>query len=158
MPTEIERKFLVSNASWKAYTSGTDYRQGYILTERKYAVRVRVVGENAFLTIKGRADKERPLSRSEFEYPIPLSDALSMLDELCEPEQIHKTRYKVPFAGHIWEIDEFHGENEGLIVAEIELGDEQEEYERPSWLGEEVSLDSRYSNAALARMPYKKWK
>jgi CYTH domain-containing protein len=130
------------------------FRQGY-LAEGESTVRVRVQGDKGMLTIKG---KTRGLSRLEFEYAIPLQDAEHMLDELCGKPLIEKHRYLYQAAnGDTWEVDEFHGENEGLIVAEIELPSEAAAYEKPEWLGEEVSHDSRYFNVNLAKHPYRHW-
>ncbi|HEY8385514.1 MAG TPA: CYTH domain-containing protein [Porticoccaceae bacterium] len=154
MALEIERKFLVKNDGWRGCSEGVLFRQGYLSSEKTRVVRVRIAGSNAFLTIKG---KTCGISRLEFEYPIPVEDASKMLDELCEKPLIEKTRYILDDGGQRWEIDEFHGVNQGLIVAEIELDDESDGFEKPSWLGREVSHDPRYFNANLARHPYSEW-
>ena len=155
MAKEIERKFLVIGEEWKHGTSGVSYRQGYLSTVKERTVRVRTVGDKGFLTIKGVTVG---VSRSEFEYPIPTADANAMLDDLCERPLIEKTRYKVQHAGLTWEIDEFFGENRGLIVAEVELKDEQQTFDLPSWVGKEVSGDPRYFNSNLIKTPYTQWK
>ena len=151
---EIERKFLVLNEDWKVGAAGTLLHQGYLNRHPQRSVRVRVKGHHAFLTIKGMVSK---LSRFEYEYPIPLADAEHMLKELCEPPTLEKTRYLVEYGGMCWEIDEFHGDNEGLVVAEIELENEEKLFAKPPWLGEEVSQDSRYLNINLSQHPYQQW-
>ncbi|MEJ6480406.1 CYTH domain-containing protein [Nostoc punctiforme UO1] len=154
MAKEIERKFLVKGDSWRGLVEGSVYRQGYIATQDKAAVRIRIVGEKSYLTIKGRSIK---YSRLEFEYPIPVEDAQEMLEALCERPFIEKTRYKIQSGGWIWEIDEFDGVNKGLILAEVELTDENQEIELPSWIGQEVSDDSRYFNSNLVKHPFSQW-
>lgn len=154
MKYEIERKYRVHTDDWRsAADNGTPYRQGYITTTGSATVRIRLAGDKAFVTIKGKPNAQAPLSRTEYEYEIPYAEGTEMLDTLCAPEQIEKTRYKVPHKGHIWEIDVFHGANEGLVLAEIELNSENEPFEPPNWLGEDVSLDPRYKNTALAVHP-----
>lgn len=152
MPVEIERKFLVTNNDWRNNAEGLTFCQGYLSRNPNCIVRVRTEGEKAFMTIKGPI---QGLRRSEFEYSIPKEEAVAML-ELCETPHIHKTRYRITYDNHVWEIDEFHGENEGLIIAEIELDDEQETFTLPSWVGKEVTEDRRYANSNLAIHPYKK--
>lgn len=154
MPREIERKFLVSGAGWRTTGSGERIRQGYLSVEPGRTVRVRVRGNRAWLTVKGRTSG---LARQEYEYPIPLTDANEMLDGLCEQPILDKTRHVVPHGGHTWEIDVFHGPNDGLVMAELELKDENESFERPSWLGAEVSDDPRYFNSNLVRHPFNRW-
>lgn len=154
MGKEIEHKFLVSGDAWRAGATGRPYRQGYLSTVKERTVRVRVMGEAAYLTIKGLT---RGTSRTEFEYPLPLDDAMQMLDELCEQPIIDKTRYRIPHAGLVWEVDEFAGANAGLIVAEVELSHEGQAFERPVWVGAEVSGDPRYFNANLVAHPYCRW-
>jgi adenylate cyclase len=154
MGTEIERKFLVSGTHWQQGAQGKRFRQGYLSVEKERTVRVRAVGEQGWLTIKGLTTG---FTRVEFEYEIPVADAHKLLDELCHQPIIDKTRYEIPLGGHLWEVDEFHGVNEGLVVAEIELGSEHEEFERPAWLGEEVSHDPRYFNANLIKHPFRNW-
>ena len=157
MPLEIERKFLVTGDAWRKGAKGVRYRQGYIAANAQHSVRVRIAGDQAFLTIKSGTAKNTPLTRLEFEYAIPPAHAEQMLKELCAPEQIHKTRYRIPYDEHIWEIDVFEEDNSGLVVAEIELTDEKQEINLPPWVGKEVSDDPRYTNAALAKTPYNKW-
>ncbi|GFO67585.1 CYTH domain-containing protein [Geomonas limicola] len=154
MAQEIERKFLVKDDSWRAAADqGTAYRQGYLSTERGRVVRVRVKGTQGVLTIKG---ERQGISAPEFEYPIPLADA-EKLFKLCLRPLIEKVRYEVPHAGLTWEIDVFSGENEGLVLAEVELDSEDQQVELPSWAGPEVSDDGRYSNASLVSSPYRNW-
>ena len=156
MPIEIERKFLVNIDLWNRSTKGVRrfYEQGYISTEPGKTIRVRVNDENAFITIKG---KPVGMSRSEFEYRIPKQDAVELLNQFCS-SIVSKYRYMVPFGGKMWEVDEFLGENEGLIVAEIELSSETEEFERPEWVGEEVTGIEKYYNSNLSKLPFKQWK
>lgn len=154
MAKEIERKFLVKGLSWKDQGEGVLYRQGYLNSIKERVVRVRTIGNKGFLTIKGITVD---VSRLEFEYEIPFTDAKQMLDELVEKPIIEKNRYKIQQNGLMWEIDEFLGDNEGLIVAEVELQDEQQALDLPSWVGEEVSSDPRYFNNNLVAHPYKTW-
>ncbi|TVQ28817.1 MAG: CYTH domain-containing protein [Wenzhouxiangella sp.] len=154
MATEIERKFLVKGDEYREQAQGRRYRQAYLSTDKERVVRVRVVDQEAWLTIKGRT---RGVSRAEFEYPIPVEDAIDMLENLCQQPVIDKTRYRLPLGDHVWEIDEFHGVNDGLVVAEIELEDEDQPFEKPDWLGDEVSGDPRYFNANLIAHPYRDW-
>jgi adenylate cyclase len=155
MPSEIEHKYLVRREAWKPSTAGVLYRQGYLSSAKERAVRVRIAGDKAFLTVKGLTTG---LTRLEFEYPIPITDAAIMLDELCEQPLIEKTRYCEEYQGHRWEIDEFHGENAGLIIAEIEVSNAAERFAVPPWAAAEVSDDSRYFNSNLGLNPYKNWK
>ena len=155
MATEIERKFLVKGDKWRSLGRGTGYRQGYISTkETGTTVRVRVVGDRGYLTIKGTTVGA---SRAEFEYPIPVEDAREMLNTLCDRPLIEKTRYKIQQGELTWEIDEFAGENQGLILAEVELEDENQTVELPEWIEREVS-DPKYFNVNLAKHPYSQWK
>jgi adenylate cyclase len=154
MAVEIERKFLLRNDSWRSQAAaGRRISQGYLCMDPDRTVRVRVSADQAWLTIKGRSEG---ISRAEFEFEIPLADADALLG-LCLPSVIEKTRYCVEWAGYVWEIDEFHGENEGLQVAEIELADEAATPDLPAWVGDEVSNDSRYFNSCLANLPLKQW-
>ena len=153
MADEIERKFLVTGDAWRQGHS-TKYVQGYLSREPGRTVRVRRAGEKAFVTVKGKATG---VSRKEFEYAIPVEDADAMF-KLCVGPLIEKTRTVVEFEGKKWEVDEFHGDNEGLVVAEIELKSEDEEFVRPRWIGREVSDDRRYFNSSLTQHPYKEWK
>jgi adenylate cyclase len=154
MGLEIERKFLVTGTAWKALADGVLTRQGYLSTAAERTVRVRIAGAHGYLTVKGRT---RGLSRAEFEYAISVEDAAAMLDSLCEKPLIEKTRYQVPFGAHTWEVDEFHGANAGLVVAEVELANADEEPALPPWVGLEVSRDARYFNANLVKRPFTTW-
>ena len=156
MPREIERKFLVTGDFRQDACDSFRLVQGYISTDPDRTVRVRIKGEQGFLTIKGRSCADG-LSRYEWEKEIPLAEARELM-ALCGPEVIDKTRYLVPFGGHTYEVDEFYGSNQGLILAEIELGDEQETFLKPSWLGEEVTGNTRYYNSMLMKCPCIKWK
>jgi CYTH domain-containing protein len=151
---EIERKFLVTGTGWKAGAPGRRLRQGYLAADDHRQVRIRTVGDAAWLTIKGRATGA---TRLEFEYPIPLAHAERLLEELCCPPIIDKTRYEVLLGSHTWEVDEYHGANAGLVVAEIELGAEDESFALPEWAGIEVTHEPRYSNASLVSRPFCDW-
>lgn len=156
MATEIERKFRVEGEAWRQHVgTGKIYRQGYLSTDAERTVRVRVVGQQGYVTIKG---KMVGVSRQEFEYTIPLDDATAMLEGLCLRPLIEKTRYRLPYAGLIWEIDEFSGENQGLIIAEVELADEHQRIQLPDWVGDEVTDDARYVNANLVMHPFSQWR
>ena len=158
MGTEIERKFLLRDDGWYPGDGGSLCRQGYLVPGPPVSVRVRIMDGKAMLNIKAAADALRTtIVRDEFEYPIPIEDAEMMLQNLCEGHLIEKTRYRVPFAGMIWEIDRFEGVNAGLVVAEIELDREDQTFPMPPWLGREVSHDPRYLNASLCRHPYTLW-
>lgn len=154
MAIEIERKFLVRGDAWRDGASGTPFRQGYLATAGKSTVRIRIEGGRAKLTIKGQP---RGATRTEYEYGIPLHDAEELL-ELCERPLIRKIRYRVPHAGLIWEVDEFEGQNEGLVLAEVELKDESQRVDLPDWVGREVTDDPRYYNASLVKRPFRKWR
>ncbi len=154
MPKEIERKFLVKDDSWRSPDPGKHYRQGYLSTVKERTVRVRTAGEQGFITVKGVSVGA---TRSEYEYEIPFADANEMIDQLCERPLIEKTRYRIPFDGVVWEVDEFEGDNSGLITAEVELKDEKQSISPPGWVGEEVTGDSRYFNANLVGRPFYKW-
>lgn len=155
MPIEIERKFLLTNDDWREeVVRSSRIRQGYLGKIDKASVRIRVQGEKANINVKSATLGMR---RMEYEYEIPLSEAEEMLDQLCEQPQVDKTRYIVERGQHVWEIDEFYGDNDGLLVAEVELGNENEHVEKPQWLGEEVTHDPRYYNVNLIRHPYKQW-
>jgi CYTH domain-containing protein len=154
MGKEIERKFLVKGDVWKSLAKGTRYRQGYLNSVKERTVRVRTVGDKGFLTIKGITTGA---SRAEYEYPVPVSDAEAMLNDLCEKPLIEKNRYKIEDRNLTWEVDEFFGENRGLIVAEVELESEDQSFEKPGWVGEEVTGDPRYFNANLIKHPFTKW-
>ncbi len=153
MGVEIERKFLVRNDSWRT-GDGIPFRQGYLNSNLNRVVRVRTMGETAVITIKGL---NVGAVRREYEYEIPLRDADEMLDELCERPLIEKTRHLIQHAGFTWEVDEFFGENAGLVVAEIELPAEDMAFEKPDWLGPEVTDDPRYFNSNLVLRPFTIW-
>ena len=153
MGVEIERKFLLAGEGWRALGEPLLLRQGYLSSDPARVVRVRVEGEQAYLTIKG---KSVGATRGEWEYPLPLLDANELL-ALCEQPIVEKFRRKITFAGNVWEVDEFLGANLGLVVAEIELRSEDQLFERPDWIGAEVTDDPRYFNSALARHPYSAW-
>ncbi len=155
MAIEIERKFLVKKDQWRTLASGQIYRQGYILAEPGRTVRVRIVGNQGYLTIKGPGKLGG--ARPEFEYPIPVADAQEILQTLCNQPLIEKTRHKIPIGDLIWEVDEFHGENQGLILAEVELKSEDQSIQIPDWIGQEVTSDRRYFNAYLVTHPYSQW-
>jgi len=153
---EIERKFLIKNELWRNESAESVlYRQGYLSNVKQRTVRIRTAGSRGYITIKGTGPG---IKRTEFEYEIPRNDADELLDNVCEKPLIEKTRHKIQIENHIWEIDEFHGENSGLIIAEIELENENETFQKPSWIGEEVSHDIRYFNSNLYKNPYKNWK
>jgi adenylate cyclase len=151
--TEIERKFLVRGTEWKS-TEGVRVSQGYLNRDQARTVRVRLAADKAFLTIKGRSIGA---SRAEFEYEIPFSDGEQLLN-LCDGPVVQKVRYAVAHQGLTWEVDEFLGDNAGLVVAEVELSSEDQHFERPSWVAEEVTEDPRYFNSALATHPYNRWR
>lgn len=156
MATEIERKFLVLDDSYKREAfSSSHIRQGYICSERGRTVRIRIRDDRAYITIKGPS-LNGGLSRYEFEQEIPLDDAHHLLT-LCEPGVIDKTRWLVKSDSHTFEVDEFHGDNDGLVMAEVELRTEDEAYEKPDFIGKEVTGDRRYYNSQLRRNPYKMW-
>lgn len=154
MALEIERKFLLAGDGWRDVSPGKLYRQGYLVNDTGCTVRVRIAGESGFLTIKGMTSG---MTRSEYEYEIPAPDAEEMLKSLCRKPLIEKIRYRIPFAGHIWEVDEFLGENRGLLIAEVELSDENEALVKPKWAGVEVTGDQRYYNASLVKLPFSRW-
>lgn len=154
MAKEIERKYLIDATKLGPLPQGKRIKQAYIPTQNSATVRLRVMGDEAFLTLKG---KSVGVSRSEFEYPIAVDEAEAMIEELCSGPVIDKTRYLIPYACHTWELDIFHGDNEGLIVAEIELSSERELFEKPAWVTEEVSGDARYYNSRLLTHPFKHW-
>jgi len=152
MAVEIERKFLVVGTAWRS-TPGTPYRQGYLNRDKERTVRVRIAGEQAFLTVKGAT---QGATRAEFEYEIPLGDAGQLL-RLCDGPIIEKVRRVIVHQGSTWEVDEFSGQNAGLVIAEIELAAEDQTFARPDWLGSEVTHDPRYYNSSLAAHPYSTW-
>ena len=154
MGIEIERKFLVSLSAWNAPDNGKVYRQGYIRTHNQSTVRIRTAGNQGFLTLKS---KTKGLTRSEFEYAIPFDEAEEMLDLLCDRPLIEKIRYEVMFGGFKWEVDKFLGDNDGLMLAEIELESEEQKFTSPLWVTIEVTGDKRYYNSNLAINPYSQW-
>ncbi|MTJ92155.1 MAG: CYTH domain-containing protein [Desulfovibrio sp.] len=154
MGKEIERKFLINGDDWRALAQGTMYRQGYLNSAKERTVRVRTVGDRAFLTIKGITVGA---TRAEYEYEIPFGDCNALLDNLAEKPLIEKKRYKIKQGEFVWEIDEFFGDNQGLIVAEIELVSEDQVFNKPQWVGEEVTGDPRYFNSNLIKHPFTKW-
>ena len=156
MNKEIERKFLIEGDFRPFVESSSHIRQGYIARDGGRTVRVRIRDNKAYLTIKGPSD-ETGMGRLEWEIEIALEDALQLMP-LCQMGIIDKTRHIVPFGGHIFEVDEFHGDNQGLIFAEVELSDANEEVELPTWIGDEVTLDRKYYNSNLLTHPYKDWK
>jgi CYTH domain-containing protein len=154
MGIEIERKFLPAGDGWRGQGTPTLMRQGYLVADAVRTVRVRIEGERAVITVKG---KSSGISRGEWEYEIPLADAAELLDGLCEQPLVEKVRHRIAHAGHTWEVDEFLGLNAGLVVAEIELGAEDEAFEKPAWVGAEVTGEKRYYNSNLIRLPYSRW-
>lgn len=155
MGIEIERKFLLQSDDWRtAVISESRLQQGFLSTDPQRTLRVRLADGEGTLTVKGLT---QGATRREYEYPIPAQDAAQLLDELCLRPLIEKTRYRVPHAGLVWEIDVFFGENAGLVVAEVELGDEAQEVQLPPWVGAEVTGDPRYYNANLIRRPFSAW-
>jgi adenylate cyclase len=153
--TEIERKFLVQDDSWRDLsTNSKRIIQGYLANTERGSIRIRVAGEDASLNIKSMT---LGVTRSEYDYTIPADDARAMLETLCIQPLIEKTRYYVKHGGHTWEIDDFAGANAGLVVAELELQSHDEAFERPPWLGIEVSDDPRYYNVCLTEHPYSSW-
>ena len=156
MATEIERKFLVSGEFASETAESRHVVQGYLNSSRERTVRVRISGDRGFLTIKG-VTSDSGMSRFEWEHEISIDEAEALMG-LCEPGVIDKTRFIIPFAGHVFEVDVFHGANEGLVLAELELSSEDDEFERPHWLGKEVTGDVRYYNSMLMKQPYALWK
>ena len=155
MATEIERKFLLVSTEWRALVSRSEsFRQGYLSNNKRASVRVRIADASATLNIKGMTIG---VQRLEYEYCLPLAEATELLDQLCEPPLIEKTRHFVEFGGKLWEIDEFHGDNAGLIVAEVELESPDEVIPMPTWAGEEVSHKECYYNVCLTKYPYSQW-
>jgi adenylate cyclase len=155
MATEIERKFLVLNDDWRGIVeSDMQIIQAYLASNEFSSTRIRIQNDKANINIKSAT---LGITRTEFEYAIPVDDAQLMIDNLCIKPVIEKTRYIVKHMQHLWEIDVFSGDNKGLIVAEIELSSPDETFEKPSWIGEEVSNDARYYNVCLVKTPYKTW-
>ena len=154
MAKEVERKFLVDSDQWRGGVKGVLYRQGYLVINTNFTIRVRVAGSHGYLTIKISASG---ITRLEYEYAIPLEDATELLDRLCKNPIIEKTRYRVQHSGMVWEVDEFHGDNNGLVLAEVELDDEHQEINLPKWVGKEVSAIPKFYNASLVDNPFSNW-
>ena len=154
MATEIERKFLVKDDSWRGPVPGDHYRQGSLSTDPERTVRARVAAGQGYLTIKGKTVNA---ARAEYEYAIPVKDAEAILDQLCKRPLIEKTRYRIDYQGLVWEVDEFEGENAGLVIAEVELASADQAVALPAWVGEEVTADPRYYNANLITNPFSRW-
>ncbi len=156
MPSEIERKFLIHPERINLPANGTEIKQGYLpLSESsKTTMRVRVKADEGTIAVKG---ENRGAVRAEYEYAIPLDHALEMLESLCQKPLVEKTRYELTIGAHLWEVDVFHGDNAGLILAEVELTDENEIFERPDWLAQDVTDDARYYNSNLLQNPFKRW-
>jgi CYTH domain-containing protein len=151
---EIERKFLVTGNAWRKLSNGIIYKQGYISTDKEHTIRIRVIETKAFLTIKGKSIGTK---RIEFEYEIPFEDAVEMLNNFCLKPIIEKARYKIQYKGLTWEVDEFFGNNTGLILAEVELQHEDQKIEIPDWIGSEVTGDPKYYNVNLINHPFINW-
>ncbi len=154
MGVEIERKFLLTSDAWRALAEPVLLRQGYLSLDPDRTVRVRIEGASATLTIKGRSEGA---TRGEWEYPIPLADAQELLDRLCQQPLVEKYRRRIEFAGHVWEVDEFLGANAGLAFAEIELNAEDQAFDKPDWIGADVTDDRRYFNSNLIKHPFSRW-
>ncbi len=154
MPVEIEHKFLVKSTFYRSLAEPVSYRQGYLAILPGKVVRVRAAGDRGYLTIKATVSN---LTRKEYEYEIPFIDAGKMLNEMCIGTVIEKVRYRIPYEGFIWEVDEFQGDNAGLVVAEIEVSREDEIFMKPGWVGEEVTNDPRYLNSNLSIRPFNTW-
>ena len=151
---EIERKFLLKDDSWRLSAVGKKYHQGYLSSNKERTVRIRTIDDRGYLTIKGIA---KGAVRVEYEYEIPATEARAMLEDLCEKPLIEKIRYKIKHHGLVWEVDEFYGENQGLIMAEVELDFKDQKFEKPEWIGAEVTGDSKYFNSNLIHHPYSQW-
>lgn len=154
MADEIEKKFLVKHIPSSLMTDGTHIVQGYMVNRKQMVIRVRLSGENAFLTVKGETING---TRKEYEYPIPAEDARQMLDLYCERPFVEKTRYIIDHKGFTWELDQFSGANTGLVMAEIELSHIDQPFEKPDWIGQDVTHDVRYYNSNLIISPYSIW-
>ncbi|MES2319501.1 MAG: CYTH domain-containing protein [Pseudomonadota bacterium] len=154
MGVEIERKFLLQGQAWRALGQPVLLRQGYLSSDPERTVRVRVEGGQGSMTIKG---KSVGATRGEWEYPIPLADANELLERLCQQPIIEKYRRRIEVAGNVWEVDEFLGVNQGLVVAEIELASEAQPFDKPDWIGAEVTDEARYFNSSLIRHPFSAW-
>ena len=155
MGIEIERKFLVKNDNFKIQAEVEIYHQGFLSTDKERIVRVRISKDKAWLTVKGISDGA---VRKEFEYEIPVNDAEYILNEMCKKPTILKKRYRIPWGGLTWEVDEFLNENKGLVIAEIELDTEDQVFDLPEWIDKEVTGNEKYFNAYLVKHPYTTWK
>ncbi|MCX6235477.1 MAG: CYTH domain-containing protein [Bacteroidetes bacterium] len=155
MPREIERKFLVTGDHYRHLSKGTYYQQGYLSTVKERSIRIRIANGKGYLTIKGIS---KGATRKEYEYEIPVGDAREMLNDLCVKPKIEKYRYTFDHKGFTWEVDEFIGDNEGLVIAEIELDTEDQIFIKPEWIGEEITHDPRYYNVNLIANPFSRWK
>jgi adenylate cyclase len=155
MPKEIERKFLVESEGWRHLGEPVRIRQGYLSTDPERTVRVRLAGDRAWITVKGISHGSE---RSEYEYEIPASDAAEMLDKLCIQPFLEKHRTRIPIGDLIWEVDEFLGENAGLVVAEVELRSPDQALTPPPWVGREVTTDARFYNSNLLKNPFSRWR
>ena len=154
MGVEIERKFLLAGDAWRGLGVPVLLRQGYLASDPDRTVRVRIEGDQGSMTIKGRSVGA---TRGEWEYPIPLLDAAELLERLCQQPLVEKYRSRIEFAGHVWEVDEFIGANQGLVVAEIELASEDQGFDKPAWIGAEVTGERRYFNSSLISRPFSTW-
>ena len=154
MGVEIERKFLLAGDAWRGLGVPVLLRQGYLSSDPDRTVRVRIEGDQGSMTIKGRSVGA---TRGEWEYPIPLLDAAELLERLCQQPLVEKYRRRIDFAGHVWEVDEFIGANQGLVVAEIELASEDHCFDKPAWIGAEVTGERRYFNSSLISRPFSTW-
>ncbi|MBN1337681.1 MAG: CYTH domain-containing protein [Bacteroidales bacterium] len=155
MGKETERKFLVTGDAYRKMATPVMYHQAFLSTVPERVVRIRIAGEKAYISVKGVVTG---FTRMEFEYEIPPDDALFMLDNLCEKPPVKKLRYKIRYGNHVWEVDEFLEENQGLVIAEIELQTEEEIFTKPPWIGREVTGEPQYYNANLVKNPFKNWK
>jgi CYTH domain-containing protein len=151
---EIEHKFLVVSDEWRGVVEGVRYRQGYVSRTDTATVRVRAGGGQGSVAVKG---KRKGYTRAEFEYEIPIEHANTIIDTLTGGRVVEKTRYRIPYKGFVWEVDEFHGANTGLVMAEVELEYEGQHFEKPDWTGKDVTKDNRYANSQLAVVPYQEW-
>jgi len=154
MPTETERKFLVVNDEWRSSARPVQCRQAFLYISHECSIRARIMGDNACITVKG---PRTGYSRPEYEYTIPREDANAMIETMSPYAVIDKTRHYVDWQGYTWEVDEFHGENQGLVVAEVEFEDENADIPLPPWIGKEVTFEHSYDNAYLAKHPYATW-
>lgn len=154
MALEIERKYLTKSLEWKHLGTRKFYRQGYLMISKDLTIRIRTIEKKSFVTIKGNRNG---ISRTEFEYQIPFKDATEMLNKMCEKPIIEKYRTSIKINDLVWEVDEFIGENNGLVVAEVELTDEDQVISLPNWIGQEVTSELRYTNSYLVKHPFKDW-